>query len=90
MSTAALFTHALSHITGIPVGTVTHMIADAHIYKIHKKQAQEYLTAEIYPLPKLEIEPNIDLVKCPVGISAANFHLQNYQHGPTIKMRLVA
>lgn len=90
MSTAALFTHALSHITGIPVGTVTHMIADAHIYKIHKKQAQEYLTTEIYPLPKLEIEPNIDLVRCPVIISASNFHLQNYQHGSAIKMRLVA
>lgn len=89
MSTAALFTHALSKITSIPVGTVTHMISDAHIYKVHTKNAFAYISNPIYQPPILEIDENIDLENCPEIISVQNFHLNNYQHGQKIVFKLV-
>lgn len=90
MSTASLFTLALSRIIGIPAGTVTHMIADLHIYKIHKSNAMLYLSSELHPLPMIEIDKDIDLENVSDSVSAQNFRLIDYKYTSKINFKLVA
>ena len=51
----ALLTHMVAHVSGLDVGEFVYTLGDYHIYKNHIEQVEELLAREPYPLPKLEI-----------------------------------
>ncbi|MFL6207285.1 MAG: thymidylate synthase [Pyrinomonadaceae bacterium] len=55
ISSYALLTHMIAHVTGLAVGEFVYTLGDYHIYQNHLAQVQELLTREPLPLPHLEI-----------------------------------
>jgi len=55
ISSYALLTHMVAHVSGLEVGEFVYTLGDYHIYKNHIEQVEELLAREPYPLPKLEI-----------------------------------
>jgi thymidylate synthase len=55
ISSYALFTHLIAHVTGLQVGEFIHTFGDCHIYQNHLEQVEELLAREPLPLPALEI-----------------------------------
>ena len=55
ISSYALLTHMVAHVSGLDAGEFVYTLGDYHIYKNHIEQVEELLAREPYPLPKLEI-----------------------------------
>jgi len=60
ISSYALLTHMVAHVTGLEVGDFVHTFGDLHIYRNHLEQARELLAREPLPLPRLEIRDGDD------------------------------
>ncbi len=56
----ALLTHMVAQVSGLAVGDFVHTLGDAHLYLNHIDQARQQLLREPRPLPKLQLNPNID------------------------------
>lgn len=77
----ALLTHMIAHVTSLEVGDFVHTLGDAHLYLNHVKQAQEQLTRQPGPLPRL------DLVTPPDELDAftyEHFQISDYKAAPSI------
>jgi len=55
ISSYALLTHMVAHVSGLEIGEFVYTLGDYHIYKNHIEQVEELLAREPYPLPKLEV-----------------------------------
>lgn len=55
----ALFLSMVAHVCDLEVGEFVHTLGDAHIYLNHFEQAQLQLSRTPYPLPRLEINPEV-------------------------------
>jgi thymidylate synthase len=55
----ALLTHMVAHVTGLRPGEFIHTLGDAHLYLNHRDQAQELLSREPRPLPRLSLNPGV-------------------------------
>jgi thymidylate synthase len=55
ISSYALLTHLIAHVTGLQVGEFIHTFGDCHIYQNHIQQVEQLLARELLPLPALEI-----------------------------------
>jgi thymidylate synthase len=55
ISSYALLTHLIAHVTGLQVGEFIHTFGDCHIYQNHIQQVEQLLAREVLPLPALEI-----------------------------------
>ena len=84
ISSYALLTHLVAHVTGLEVGEFIHTFGDLHIYSNHLEQVDELLSREPLPLPTLEFI-NADELKGIDGLlnfKYGNMNLAGYQsHG---------
>jgi thymidylate synthase len=58
----ALFTHMIAQVCKLEVGELIITIGDAHIYENHIEQVKEQLARKPIELPKLKLNPNIDVI----------------------------
>lgn len=82
VSQYALLVHLFAQVSGLQVGELVHVIADAHIYDRHIPLVRELLEAPEYSAPKLVINPDIHNF---YDFTVDDFHLEDYQHGPVMK-----
>jgi thymidylate synthase len=55
ISSYALLTHLVAHVSGLEVGEFVYTLGDYHIYKNHLAQVEELLSRKPLPLPTLQI-----------------------------------
>jgi thymidylate synthase len=78
----ALLTLMIAQMTDLAPGDFVHTFGDAHIYNNHFDQVRLQLTREPFPLPQMQINPEVkDIFK----FRYEDFELINYQAHPHIK-----
>lgn len=77
----ALLTHLIAKECELEVGDFVHTLGDAHLYKNHVKQAEELLSRNPRPLPKLIIQGDKSFDQ----IESSDISLEGYDPYPTIK-----
>ena len=75
----AVLVHMLAHVSGLEVGELVHVIADAHIYDRHVPQVMRMLKGATHPAPKFVMNRDItDFYKFTVD----DFALVDYEYEP--------
>lgn len=75
----AVLVHMLAQVSGLKVGELVHVIADAHIYDRHIPQVERMLKGEAHKAPKFVINPDItDFYKFTVD----DVKLEDYEFEP--------
>lgn len=77
----ALLTHMVAQVTGLKVGEFVHTLGDAHLYSNHLEQADEQLSRQPLPLPKLILSPEIKGIG---EFSYDDFEMLGYESHPHI------
>jgi len=78
----ALFTHMLAQACGYGVKDLIISFGDAHIYVNHIEQVKEQLSRNLYPSPRLELNPDIrDVTK----FTMSDINLIDYKSHEPIK-----
>lgn len=83
----AVLIHMFAQVSGLEVGELVHVIADAHIYDRHVPIVEELIKRETYAAPQLIINKE---VKNFYDFKVEDFVLDHYQAGPQIKKIPVA
>lgn len=78
----AVLMHMFAQVSGLEVGELVHVIADAHIYDRHIPIIKEMIEREEYPAPEFKINKDI---KNFYDFTVDDFQLINYQKGEQIK-----
>jgi len=78
----AILVHMFAQASGLKVGELVHVIADAHIYDRHIPIIEELISRETFPAPKLVVNAN---VKDFYDFSVEDFVLENYVAGEQVK-----
>ena len=75
----ALLLHMFAQVSGLKVGTLLHVIADAHIYDRHEPLVHKVIAKPQHPAPKLWINPE---VKDFYDFTLDDFRLEGYEFEP--------
>lgn len=78
----ALLTMMVAQVCDLEPGDFIHTLGDAHLYSNHLEQTELQLSREHYPLPKMNINPD---VKSIFDFKFEDFELVDYQYHPHIK-----
>ena len=78
----ALLTLMVAQVCDLQPGDFVHTFGDVHLYLNHIEQAQLQLTRQPYPLPRLQLNPQ---VKSIFDFQYEDFTLFDYQAHPHIK-----
>ena len=78
----ALMTMMVAQVCGLEAGDFVHTLGDAHLYSNHLEQTDEQLSRQPFPLPTMNINPD---VKSIFDFKIEDFELVNYQAHPHIK-----
>ena len=70
ISSYALLTHMIAHVTRLEVGEFIYTLGDYHIYKNHLPQVKELLSRQPLPLPTLKINDEDDRLRGLDGLLA--------------------
>jgi thymidylate synthase len=70
ISSYALLTHMIAHVTRLEVGEFIYTLGDYHIYKNHLQQVKELLSRQPLPLPTLKIDDEDDRLRGLDGLLA--------------------
>lgn len=82
----ALLLAMVSQVVGMEPGECILTLNDAHIYHEHFDAVKEQLAREPYPLPKLELNPDVKEID---GFTMDDVKLADYQHHSTIKAKMI-
>lgn len=83
----AVLVHLFARSSGLEVGELIHVIADAHVYDRHVPIVKELIERPKFAAPKLVIDEGVtDFYE----FSTENIHLENYEYGEKIKRIPVA
>ena len=75
----AVLVHMMAQVSGLEVGELVHVIADAHIYDRHIPQVERMLQGATHPAPKFVMNKEItDFYKFTVN----DFALEDYEYEP--------
>lgn len=75
----AVLVHMFAQVSGLKVGELVHVIADAHIYDRHIPQVERMLQGKSHPAPKFVINPDVtDFYKFTVD----DVKLEGYEFEP--------
>ncbi|MCH2113602.1 MAG: thymidylate synthase [Pirellulales bacterium] len=77
----ALLTQMMAQVTRLQPGEFIHTLGDAHLYDNHLQQARQQLDREPRPLPRMQINPDVDDL---FAFVFEDFELVNYQPHPHI------
>lgn len=77
----ALLTHMIAQVTGLKVGDFIHTLGDAHLYSNHLEQADEQLSRDPLPLPRLSLNSRVSDIN---GFTYEDFEVLDYQAHPHI------
>ncbi len=80
----AVLLHMFAQVSGLKVGELVHVIADAHIYDRHVESVKDMLKNPEYPAPKFVMNPDI---KNFYDFTVDDFRLEGYEATP-LKQRL--
>ena len=80
----AVLLHMFAQVSGLKVGELVHVIADAHIYDRHIESVKDMLKNTEYPAPKFVMNPDI---KNFYDFTVDDFRLEGYEATP-LKQRL--
>lgn len=73
----AVLTHMIAQVSGLKVGELVHVVADAHIYDRHVPIIKELIQHKPYPAPTFKIDTSIrDFYK----FTTDSFSLENYEY----------
>jgi thymidylate synthase len=78
----ALLTHMLAQQTGLAVGDFVWTGGDCHLYSNHLEQADEQLSRDFLPLPRLAIKRHPESL---FVYRYEDFEILNYESHPHIK-----
>ncbi|MDE2922135.1 MAG: thymidylate synthase [Acidobacteriota bacterium] len=67
---------------GLAAGEFVHTFGDAHLYSNHVDQAREQLTREPRPLPRMNLNPDVDSI---FDFALDDFELVGYEPHPPIR-----
>lgn len=77
----AVLVHLMARVSGLEVGELVHVIADAHIYDRHFPLVEKLLDRTVYEAPKLVIDPTIEDY---YAFRPEHLTLEQYRHGESI------
>ena len=78
----ALLTQLVAHVTHLEPGDFVHTFGDAHIYSNHLEQVDEQLGREPFPLPRLEIDTQVQDLN---SIEREQIGLVGYRSHPPLR-----
>ncbi|NCA67422.1 MAG: thymidylate synthase [Clostridia bacterium] len=73
----SILMHMLAQVSGLKVGELVHVIADAHLYDRHIETAKEVINNQSYNAPKLIIDTTITSF---YDFTVDSFALENYEY----------
>ena len=75
----AVLVHMLAHVSGLEVGELVHVIADAHIYDRHVEQVERMLKGNNHPAPKFVMNKSVTDF---YDFTVDDFALIDYEYEP--------
>ena len=75
----AVLVHMFAQVSGLKVGELVHVIADAHIYDRHIPIIEKMLAEPEHPAPKFTLDPAVTDF---YAFTPDSVHLENYQFSP--------
>ncbi|WP_440454879.1 thymidylate synthase [Psychrobacter sp. ASPA161_9] len=81
----ALLTHMVAQVCGLEVGEFIWTGGDCHIYQNHREQVELQLTRELYTLPTLTLNPDVDDI---FAFKYEDISVNGYESHPAIKARV--
>jgi thymidylate synthase len=83
----SLLTHLLANMCGLEAHEFIYFMGDCHIYEEHMEIIKTQLDNKPLPFPTItikQVRQNID------DYQVDDFEIHNYQHYPSLKMKMVA
>lgn len=77
----AVLVHMFAQVSGLEVGELVHVIADAHIYDRHIDMVKQIINQEMHPAPKLVIDKTITNF---YDFTIDSFKLVNYKYNENL------
>ena len=75
----AVLVHMMAQVSGLQVGELVHVIADAHIYDRHEEMVRSLIAGTQHPAPEFVMNKDI---KNFYDFSVDDFALKNYEYEP--------